>query len=222
MPCSMDLRAALSAAICAANGVDFFDPLKPMLPELAHATEPPCVSVIVTIVLLKLDRMCATPCETFLMTRFLRVRSFFGAAGIYLFTSRSFGFLLACDGLLRTFARAGVRLRALPANGQAATMAQAAVAADVHQPLDRTADLAPEVAFDFEILFDLLAKLLDVFVFEVFDADIRIDAGDAQQPYGSGPADAEDIRQSDLDAFFTRQVDARDSCHSPILAPACA
>src|SRR5580704_4073112 len=160
MPCSIDLRAALSAAICAANGVDFLLPLKPILPELAHATEPPCASVMVTIVLLKLDRMCATPCETFLMTLFLRVRSFFGAAGIYLFTSRSFGFLLAGDGLLRTFARAGVRLRPLAAHGQAATMADAAVTADVHQPLDRAADLAPQIAFDLQAFFDLLAQFL--------------------------------------------------------------
>src|SRR5689334_3828483 len=81
MPCSIDLRAALSAAICAAKGVDFLLPLKPMLPELAHAIEPPCVSVMVTIVLLNDDRMCATPCETFLISRFLRALGFFGAAG---------------------------------------------------------------------------------------------------------------------------------------------
>ncbi len=36
MPCSIALRAAASAAICAANGVDFFDPLKPKLPAEAH------------------------------------------------------------------------------------------------------------------------------------------------------------------------------------------
>src|SRR5215469_15831711 len=83
MPCSIDLRAALSAAIWAANGVDFLLPLKPMLPELAHAIEPPCESVIVTIVLLNDDLMCATPCETFFSSRFLRGRAFFGAAAIW-------------------------------------------------------------------------------------------------------------------------------------------
>src|SRR4029077_10377126 len=148
MPCSMDLRAALSAAICAANGVDFLLPLKPMLPELAQATDPPCASVMVTIVLLKLDLMCATPCETFLMTRFLRVRSFFGAAGIYLFPSGPFGLLLARDGLLRPLARARIRLRPLASARQAAPMADATVAADVHQAFDRAADLAPQIAFD--------------------------------------------------------------------------
>src|SRR5471032_163331 len=143
IPCSMDFFAAVSAAIWAANGVDFLLPLKPILPELAHATAPPWASVMVTIVLLKLDRMCATPCETFLMTRFFRVRSFFGAAGIYLFTSGPFGLLLAGDGLLRTFPGAGIRLRPLPAHRKSAAMADAAVATDIHQPLDRAAHLAP-------------------------------------------------------------------------------
>src|ERR1700730_4467451 len=122
MPCSIDLRAAVSAAICAAHGVDFLLPLEPMLPELARAIDPPCVSVIVTIVLLNDERICATPCETFLTSRFLRGRAFFGAAGIYfpfssnfacdvvagvnsLFAARTFGFLLPGDGLFRTLAR---------------------------------------------------------------------------------------------------------------------
>src|SRR5918911_1007062 len=45
-------RAACSAATVAANGVDFFDPLKPAFPEDDHATALPRVSVIVTTVLL--------------------------------------------------------------------------------------------------------------------------------------------------------------------------
>src|SRR5262245_33865668 len=36
-PCSCARRAACSAASCAANGVDFREPLKPTLPEDAHA-----------------------------------------------------------------------------------------------------------------------------------------------------------------------------------------
>ena len=37
------------------NGVDFLEPLNPSSPELAHDTAFPCTSVIVTIVLLKVD-----------------------------------------------------------------------------------------------------------------------------------------------------------------------
>src|SRR5699024_8358197 len=55
MPLSTADFAAVSAAICAANGVDLRDPLKPSAPaELQPITLPP-VSVIVTIVLLKVE-----------------------------------------------------------------------------------------------------------------------------------------------------------------------
>src|SRR3954469_2685152 len=60
-PCSMAARPAFSAAIWAANGVDLREPLKPTLPADAHDRTLPSWSVIVTIVLLKLDLMWATP-----------------------------------------------------------------------------------------------------------------------------------------------------------------
>src|SRR5262245_4958533 len=56
-PCSMARRAAASAAICAANGVDLRDPLKPTLPAEAHDRTLPSWSVKLMIVLLKLDLM---------------------------------------------------------------------------------------------------------------------------------------------------------------------
>ena len=55
MPCSCALRAAFSAAICAANGVLLREPLKLREPELDQATTLPAMSVMVTIVLLKVD-----------------------------------------------------------------------------------------------------------------------------------------------------------------------
>src|SRR5687768_18515131 len=57
----MASRAACSAATVAANGVDFFDPLKPALPDDPHDTALPCVSVTVIVVLLNVALMCATP-----------------------------------------------------------------------------------------------------------------------------------------------------------------
>ncbi len=53
--------AAASAAMPAAKGVPLREPLNPMFPALAHATTFPCKSLIVTMVLLKVERMCATP-----------------------------------------------------------------------------------------------------------------------------------------------------------------
>src|SRR3977135_4549107 len=59
-PCSIALRPAASAASWAANGVDLRDPLKPTLPDDAHESVLPVWSVIVMIVLLNDDLMCAT------------------------------------------------------------------------------------------------------------------------------------------------------------------
>src|ERR671931_2767957 len=65
MPCSAALRAAFSAAICAANGVDLREPLKPTWPLDAQLITLPFGSVMDTIVLLNVLLMCAWPCETF-------------------------------------------------------------------------------------------------------------------------------------------------------------
>ncbi len=54
-------RAADSAAICAANGVDFREPLKPTWPAEAQEITLPDGSVIETIVLLNVLLMCAWP-----------------------------------------------------------------------------------------------------------------------------------------------------------------
>src|ERR687889_554444 len=65
MPCSMARRAAASAALCAANGVDLREPLKPTWPADAHEITAPDGSVIDTIVLLNVLLMCACPAATF-------------------------------------------------------------------------------------------------------------------------------------------------------------
>src|SRR5215211_4666668 len=65
MPCSCALRAAFSAAICAANGVDLREPLKPTWPAEAQLITLPLGSVIDTIVLLNVLLMCAAPWATF-------------------------------------------------------------------------------------------------------------------------------------------------------------
>ena len=78
-PCSAALRAAASAAICAANGVDLRDPLNPTWPEDDQAITPPAGSVIETMVLLKVLFIYAWPKATFFLS-FLRALIFFGAA----------------------------------------------------------------------------------------------------------------------------------------------
>ena len=73
-PYSFALVPTSSAAIWAANGVDFLEPLKPLCPAEDHARAFPFSSVIVMIVLLKEETTCAIPLVTFL---FILVLSFY-------------------------------------------------------------------------------------------------------------------------------------------------
>src|SRR5690348_3323247 len=66
MPCSIALRPAFSAAICAAKGVDLREPLKPCWPDDDQAMVLPWASVMVTIVLLNEAFTWATPAMMFL------------------------------------------------------------------------------------------------------------------------------------------------------------
>src|SRR5207248_2702318 len=65
----MPLRAHESAVTCAANGVDFREPLNPAEPADSHAITLPSLSVSATIVLLNDVLMCAWPIAMFLRTR---------------------------------------------------------------------------------------------------------------------------------------------------------
>ena len=57
----MAALAAVSLAVCAAKGVLFLLPLKPSPPADAQDMALPCRSVMVTIVLLKEERIWAAP-----------------------------------------------------------------------------------------------------------------------------------------------------------------
>src|SRR5438046_6405905 len=140
-PCSWARRAACSAASCAAKGVDLREPLKPTLPDDAHAIVLPWGSVMVTSVLLKLDLMCAWACAMFFFSRrrgFL-APPFFGGKNALLFIDLRFswwplllgGLLLARDRLLRALAGAGVGVGALAADRQPAPVPDAPVAAEL-------------------------------------------------------------------------------------------
>src|SRR4051812_49144361 len=166
-PHSCAARPARSAAICAANGVDLREPLKPALPEVAHESALPWRSVIVMIVLLKEACTWAMPSATFFFI-FLRARAAvctccgFGILAIGFLVIR----LVICywarlalarrcfagdGGLARSLASACIRARALPANRKSFAMAQAPIAAQVHQALDAHRDFAAQVAFHSEL-----------------------------------------------------------------------
>src|SRR5690349_19277603 len=175
----MPFRAAASAVTCAANGVDLREPLKPAEPADSHAMTLPSRSVSATIVLLKLVLMCAWPMAMFLRTR-RRVRP--RVAACLLVPGTLLGLLSASDGLLRALAAARVRLRALPVHRQPAPMADAAVGANLGEPLDRLLAVAAQVSLDLEVRVDEVAELRDLFVREVLDLGVGAEAELGRDP----------------------------------------
>src|SRR5207247_3339360 len=167
-PHSCAARPGCSRATWAANGVDFLEPLKPAAPEVAQARALPWRSVMVTMVLLNAAWMWAMPSATFFFT-FLRTRAAaVGATGGFAMCG-----ILACSaglrgrsgnldrGLARTLPRARVGAGTLAANRQSLAMTGAAIAAEVHQPLDIHRHLATQIALDGKSC-DLLAQTLHV------------------------------------------------------------
>src|SRR3990170_3631387 len=147
-PHSCAARPARSAATWAANGVDLREPLNPALPEVAQASALPWRSVMVTIVLLNEAWICAMPSATFFLT-FFRARADAVCCsccweGVVLLAMVALPGLRGLagrhvqldGGLARPLARARIGARALTAHRQALAVAQAAVAAEVHEPFD--------------------------------------------------------------------------------------
>ena len=66
-------RPACSPATVAANGVDFFDPLKPAFPDEPHEMVFPCVSVIVIVVLLNVALTWAIPSASIMRFAFFPI-----------------------------------------------------------------------------------------------------------------------------------------------------
>ena len=96
---------------------------------------------------------------------------------------------LHTDGLARTFARARVRLRALPADRQTAQVADAAIALDALEALQVHAQFAAQIAFDDILAFlDRVHDLRKLSFIEVLGADARIDLRAAEDLFAlTGP-----------------------------------
>src|SRR5438105_4765256 len=76
---------------------------------------------------------------------------------------------------------------------------------------------APEVALDAVVGLDRVADLADVVLVEVVGLLVGRDTRLAQHHVGRVAAEAEDVREGDLDALVAREVDAGDSSHVPLL-----
>src|SRR5690349_18367696 len=183
----------------------------------------PCTSVIVIIVLLNVALTCATPEAMFLRSRRrTRVASFpilnpfaerHRPSGCRHLVLRDALFLLAGNRFGRTFAGACVGVGTLPAHREAAAVAQATVAAKVHQPLDVHRNFAPQIALDDIVAVDHLAQLQHFLIGQLrYPARVR-HRYLVHDFLSFGRANAVDILQGDDDALVGWDIDASDTSH---------
>src|SRR5581483_1621863 len=163
------------------------------------------------IVLLKLERMCATPCRT------LRLGlDFCFAAGFLAITLLRY-LLFACDRLFRAFSRASVAPRALTPSGQPFPVPNPAVASDFDQPTDVLLNLALQVALDGEIPINHLSQMRHIGIRKVAGFYVGVNSCPLADVHRRFAADAIKIRQSENDFFVSWKVNACDSRHAVLL-----
>jgi len=118
------------------------------------------------------------------------------------------------DSLARAFTGASVGLGALATYGQAAQVANAAIALDTLQALQIHPDLTTQVTFDdvFAIL-DGVHNLRELLLGQILGANAGIDVGLGQDVARIARANAIDVAQGDVDAFVRRNFYSNDAGH---------
>src|SRR5690606_2447051 len=109
--------------------------------------------------------------------------------------------LLAGDGFRRALAGAGVGVGALAADGQALAVAQAAVAAEVHEPRDVHRDFTAQVALDRVVRVDVFADREHFGIGQLVHPAGRVNLHRFADLARDVRADAVDILEGDGDAF---------------------
>src|SRR4029079_4040063 len=101
--------------------------------------------------------------------------------------------LLAGNRLGRALTGPGIGVRALAAHRQRAAMTQAAIAAQIHQPLDVHRHFAAQVTLNLVVAVDRLADLQHLRVGQLVDPPLRRDADLLHDLGGKFRSDALDI-----------------------------
>src|SRR6185369_5711641 len=116
--------------------------------------------------------------------------------------------LLTGDRATGALLRARVRMRPLTAHRQTTTVPDPAVGTDVHQSLDVHRHFGAQRTFDLVVALDDAADLVDVRIREIAHAERRIDARLLYDLRRVLAADPIDVRETDLELFVARKVDA--------------
>jgi hypothetical protein len=105
---------------------------------------------------------------------------------------------------------------ALAADRQPLAVAQAAVAAEVHEALDVHGGLTAQVALDLGDGLDGLADVTDLIVVQILGPRDGIDPRLGEDLLRGGLADPENVLERDLDALLCGEVDAGDASQSSV------
>src|SRR5688572_14736586 len=97
-------------------------------------------------------------------------------------------------------------MSSLAPNRQPAAMANAAVAADVHQPLDVHGDFGAQGAFDLDRPLDHLAEPGNFGVGQIPYPGIGTHTGLTKNAAAGGPTDSEDVGGRDLHPLLAWKV----------------
>src|SRR6218665_1326179 len=213
-PHSKAFTAHSCPATWAAEGVFFFEPLKPILPAEYQATTCPDELVSEMMMLLNVAWMWAWPGASTTPTRFL-VLSFFFSAGVAIVCQLSFSCLFLIGyGLPFAFARARVILSGLSSPGQPPTVAESAIATDVHQAFDA------QLHFRFEQALHLIgfcnggANGIRFFIVPFFHLLVEGHAGFRQNLLRGSFSYAKNIGETDFASFIVGNIYSCYACHN--------
>ncbi len=98
-------------------------------------------------------------------------------------------------------------------------MADAPIAADVHEALNVLRALPAQIALDSDFTVDGVAQLDDLFLRQIAHLGVGVDAHDREYLVRGRAPDAVDIGESDLNPLLRRDVDACDTCHTDLPLP---
>ena len=121
--------------------------------------------------------------------------------------------LLARDRLPRALTAAGVRAGPLAADGQAATVAHATVAADLAEAAHVLGDLPAKRTLDEDAAIDDRHDAGDLFLGQRVGALLGVDVRLFDDVHRVGRADPVDVAKADLDLLLRGNVDTADTGH---------
>src|SRR5690606_33568009 len=173
----------------------------------------PAVLVIEIMMLLNVALMCAWPTASTFTTLFfalsLRLSPAITNIRFYCIVLTLGCFLLICYRLAVILTGPRVVLGRLAPNRQSFSVAQAAIAADVHEALDAQLALRLEHTFDLVLLRNDSPNGIGFIVRPILHLFVPIQVGFRKDLLGRPSADAENVGKSDLTSLVIRNVDRK-------------